>query len=211
MASFGFNDKDNYGQQNKGSFFSLKNDKDTAHVRFLYRSMDDVKGYSVHRVAVGDSERYVNCLRNYNDPIDKCPFCKAQFKVTPKLFVPLYNEDVKEVQLWERGKTFFDKLSGIAARYNPMHGNIFEIVRNGKKGDMQTTYDIWPTTETSDFNFDEITVADPLGSIIMDKSFDEMQAYVEQGSFPDTASDVASARSGGSEEYQRRTPGTRAF
>ena len=212
MAAFGFNDKDNYGQAGKGSFFTLKNDKDSARVRFLYKDMNDVEGLSVHRVAVGDKERYVNCLRTYNDPIDKCPFCKAGLKVTPKLFVKLYNEDAKECQLWERGKTFFDKLSGIAMRYNPMHDTIFEIVRNGKPKDMQTTYDIWPTPNTSDFNIDEVTIDEPLGSIVLDKSFDEMEAYLEQGSFPDTASSVAEARTGNGEpEYQRRTPGARAF
>jgi hypothetical protein len=77
---------------------------------------------------------------------------------------------------------------------------------------MQTTYDIWPTNDTSDFNMDEITVENPLGSIILDKSFNDMQAYLEQGSFPDTASEVAQARSNPEpEQYQRRTPGNRAF
>lgn len=212
MASFSYDERENYGQSNRGSFFQLKNDKESAKVRFLYRTMDDVQGYSVHRVAVGDKERYVNCLRSYNEPLDKCPFCNAGLKITPKLFVPLYNEDAKEVQLWERGKTFFDKLSGIAMRYNPMCGTIFEVIRNGKPKDMQTTYDIWPTNDTSDFNMDEITVENPLGSIILDKSFNDMQAYLEQGSFPDTASEVAQARSNPEpEQYQRRTPGNRAF
>ena len=211
MASFSYNDRDNYGQSNRGSFFQLKNDKESAKVRFLYRTMDDVQGYSVHRVAVGDKERYVNCLRSYNEPLDKCPFCNAGLKITPKLFVPLYNEDAKEVQLWERGKTFFDKLSGIAMRYNPMCNTIFEIIRNGKPKDMSTTYDIWPTNDTSDFNMDEITVESPLGSIILDKSADDMRIYLEQNSFPDTASDVAQARTAEPEQYQRRTPGNRAF
>jgi hypothetical protein len=215
MSTFSFEEADNYGKSNSGSFFQLKNDKDTARVRFLYGTMDDVKGYSVHRVAVGDSERYVNCLRKYNDPIDKCPFCNNGMKPTPRLFVKLFNEDTQEVQTWERGKTFFQKLSGLAARYNPMHATIFEIIRNGKPKDMQTTYDIWPTNDTSDFNIEDTPVDEPLGTIILDKTAAEMEEYLATGSFPSSSADVANARQAQSnndnQEYTRRTPGTRAF
>ena len=209
MSAFSFNEAENYGKSNSGSFFQLKNDKDTAKVRFLYGTMDDVQGYAVHRVPVGDGERYVNCLRKYNDPVDMCPFCRAQYKVVPKLFVKLYNEDTKEVQIWERGKTFFDKLSGIAMRYNPMHETIFEIVRNGKPKDMQTKYDIWPTNDKSDFSMDNIEMPEPLGTIILDKTADEMNVYLETGEFPSSSSEVASSRSG--DDVQRRTPSNRAF
>ena len=212
MSTFTFEEAENYGRSNSGSFFQLKNDKDTARVRFLYGTMDDVKGYAVHRVKVGDGERYVNCLRKYSDPIDMCPFCAAQMKASPKLFVKLYNEDTKEFQTWERGKTFFQKLSGLASRYNPMYGTIFEIVRNGKPKDMQTTYEIWPTNDTSDFNIDDAQMDSPVGTIILDKTAAEMREYLETGDFPSTSSEVANARSqSDSQEYTRRTPGSRAF
>lgn len=211
MSTFTFEEAENYGKSNSGSFFQLKNDKDTAHVRFLYGTMDDVKGYVVHRVKIGDSERYVNCLRKYSDPIDMCPFCKAQMKATPKLFVKLFNEDRKELQTWERGKTFFQKLSGIASRYNPMYGTIFEIIRNGKPKDMQTTYELWPTNETSDFNIDDAQMDEPLGTLILDKTAVEMNEYLATGDFPSSSADVANARSqSNNDEYTRRTP-SRAF
>lgn len=215
MSTFTFEESENYGKSNSGSFFQLKNDKDTARVRFLYGTMDDVTGYAVHRVKVGNGERYVNCLRKYSDPLDKCPFCQAQIKATPKLFVKLYNEDTQELQTWERGKTFFQKLSGIAARCNPIYDTIFEIVRNGKAGDMKTTYEIWPTNDTSDFNINDAQMDEPLGNIILDKSYEEMQAYLSQGDFPSSSADVANARSqapvNNNQEYTRRTPGSRAF
>ena len=90
MGTFNMNEADNYGAQS-GSFFTLKDDKDVAQVRFLYNSVDDVQGYAVHRVQVGDKERYVNCLRAYNEPLDKCPFCEAQLKVVHRLFIKLFN------------------------------------------------------------------------------------------------------------------------
>ena len=36
MAEFSMNEADNYGGNGGGSFFTLKDDKDKARVRFLY-------------------------------------------------------------------------------------------------------------------------------------------------------------------------------
>ena len=142
MAEFSMNEADNYGGNGGGSFFTLKDDKDKARVRFLYRGVEDVKGYACHKVAVGDKDRYVNCLRAYNEPLDKCPFCAAQLKVTPRLFLSLYNEDAGEVQVWERSKSYFQRLASLSSRYNPLHDEIIEIERSGKKSDyqMRTAY-----------------------------------------------------------------------
>ena len=62
--NFSVLDADNYGGQGGGGYFRLKNDHDTAQVRFLYDSIDDVQGYAVHEIQVGDKKRYVNCLRD---------------------------------------------------------------------------------------------------------------------------------------------------
>ena len=72
MSRFNVNEADNYGQAGRGTFFSLRDDKDTAHVRMLYRSIDDIEGYAVHQIETADGKkRYVNCLHNSNDPIHK--------------------------------------------------------------------------------------------------------------------------------------------
>lgn len=209
-ARFSFNDADNYGQQNAGSFFQLKDDKDTARVRFLYNTIDDVEGYVVHQVQVGDKNRYVGCLRRYDEPADKCPLCASGYKQIPKLFVKLYNEDTHETQTWERGKTFFQRISSLASRYNPLCDEIVEIERNGKKGDMQTKYEFYPV-ENSQFDMDSVECSEPLGSIILDKSADEMQTYLSEGRFPDSGEEASSQRSS---EISRRTPqstGRRSF
>lgn len=133
MAKFSVNDAENYGGNGGGNFFSLKNDKDVATVRFMYNTIEDVEGYAVHEVEVDGKKRYVNCLRSYNEPVDKCPLCTARYKVLAKLFVMLYDVDAEEVKVWDRGKTFFSKLSSLCARYNPLVSTPFEIERNGKK------------------------------------------------------------------------------
>ncbi len=207
---FNFNDAENYGQQNAGSFFQLKDDKDTARVRFLYNTIDDVEGYVVHQVDIGDKKRYVGCLRSYNEPVDKCPLCARGYKQIPKLFVKLYNEDSKEAQIWERGKTFFQRISSLAAHYNPLCDEVVEIERNGKKGDMQTKYEFYPV-ESSQFDMDSVECSEPLGSIILDKSADEMAEFLQTGSFADDGQGAVQQRQ---EQVSRRTPeqsGRRAF
>ena len=62
-VKFRMDEADHYGGQGAGSFFRLKNDKDTARVRFMYHGIDDIYGYAVHRVEVEGKQRYVACLR----------------------------------------------------------------------------------------------------------------------------------------------------
>lgn len=187
MGRFTANEADNYGGQGGAGFFSLKNDKDVARVRIMYRGIEDVEGYAVHTVEVDGKKRYVNCLRSYNEPLDKCPFCAAKKAQTAKLFVPLYNVDEQRVQIWERGKKYFAKISSICSRYaskGELVSQIFEIERNGKKGDTSTSYEFYPI-EKDDVTLDDLPeVTDPLGSVILDKSADDMNYYLESGQFP---------------------------
>jgi hypothetical protein len=194
MARFSFEQADNYGQQNAGSFFTLKDDNDTARVRFLYNGIEDIQGYAVHQVQIGDKYRYVNCIRDYNDPIDKCPLCQAQYKIVPKLFLKLYNEDTQECQIWERGKTYFQRMAGLAAHYNPLCNEVIEVQRHGKKGDMKTTYEFFPV-ESSPINLDDYECSEPLGTIILDKDADEMNEYLRTGEFSSSSVGVAQQRS----------------
>lgn len=215
MARFTMAEADNYSQSNAGSYFSLKDDKNTARVRFLYETVDDIVGYAVYKVQVGDKERYVNAIRAYNEPIENDPFAMAGYKVQAKLFIPLLNEDTGEVQIWERGKTYFSRLASMASRYNPLYNEIVEIERNGKKGDTKTDYQFYPI-ESKPINIDEIDIPDPLGTIILDKTYEEMQYYVEHGCFPDASEQAAERRTATRADMPtgRRTPentGRRAF
>lgn len=205
MARFSFDQADNYGQQNAGSFFTLKDDNDTARVRFLYNGIEDIQGYAVHQVQIGDKMRYVNCIRDYNDPVDKCPLCQAQYKIIPKLFLKVFNEDSKETQIWERGKTYFQRMAGLAAHYNPLVNEVIEIQRHGKKGDMKTTYEFFPC-ENSPVNLDDYECAEPLGTIILDKNADEMNEFLRSGDFPSDGAPVQRNDPPFSGSVVRRTP-----
>ncbi len=181
MARFNASDLEHYGNSTS-KFFTLKNDKEVARVRFMYDNIDDVEGYSVHQVELADgTKRYVSCLREYNEPMDKCPLCAAGYKVIAKLYIPVYDEDAKEAKLWERGKTFYSKISSLCSRYNPLVGSSFEIERNGKPGDTQTKYEIYPVG-TDELRLDDLPeIPDPLGSIILVKDFEELEQFLNTG------------------------------
>lgn len=210
MARFNADTINNYGGQGGTGYFSLKNDMDIATVRFLYNDENDVEGYAVHQVEIDGKKRYVNCLREYNQPIDDCPFCKAQQFQMAKVFIPLYNEDAKKVQVWERGKKFFTKMSGICARYgkNPIVSQTFEIERHGKAGDQKTEYEIFRTDEPADdMTLDDFEMPEILGSVILNKSFDDMEFYLDNGYFPPEG-DVPQRNSRSREDAPRRTERT---
>jgi len=216
MARFRADEVENYGGQGGAGFFSLKNDKDVARVRIMYNNMDDVDGYACHKVKINDRDRYVNCLRDYNEPKDKCPFCADGMPVYAKLFLPLYNEDDGQVQLWDRGKKFFAKISSLCSRYatkDNLVNHVFEIERNGKAGDQQTTYEIYEV-DSDDTELEDLPeVPEIIGGLVLDKSADDMNYYLDEHEFPPTDNeheDEAPRRRGSErEEYSRRDTGRR--
>lgn len=216
MARFNTETADKYGGQGGAGYFSLKNDKDVARVRFMYNGIDDVEGYAVHQVEIDGKKRYVNCLREYNEPKDKCPFCRENKFTAAKLFVPIYNMDEEKVQVWERGKKFIAKISSICARYPDVVSHVFEIERNGKKGEQTTTYEIYEVDKDETTLEDLPEVVDPLGTIVLDKSADDMEFFLDNGYFPPDGDEApVRRRSSRSEEpaeerrSTRRTPANR--
>lgn len=184
MARFNTETADKYGGQGGAGYFSLKNDKDVAQVRFMYNSIDDVTGYAVHEVEIDGKKRYVNCLREYNQPVDTCPFCREKMYTTAKLFIPIYNIDQDRVQIWERGKKFISKISSICARYPNVVSHIFEIERNGKPHETTTTYEIYEVDKDDTKMEDLPEPTDVLGTIVLDKSADDMEFFLDNGYFP---------------------------
>ena len=197
MASFGIDRAEQYGGQGGSGYFSLKNDKDTAKVRFLYNGISDVLGYSVHEVEVNGKKRYVNCPREYGDSMDKCPMCKAGSPVRVKYFIPLYLIDSGNTVVWERGKEFGNKLSSLCSRYPNLVTHRFEIERNGARGSKETSYEIYPLQDTPDdanVRLEDFDVSNPLGGLILVKSAEEMEEYLRTGYFPENSTPRRSER-----------------
>lgn len=181
MARFSMEESEFYGAP-KNNYFSLKDDGDTAKIRFLLNNINDLQGVAVHEVQIGDKKYDVECLRSYNEPVDNCPLCAAGFKQNAKLFIPIYDETSKESKIWTRGRTFFKKLSSLCARYNPLVSTVIEVERVGKKGDTSTDYQFYPcnTDNAKLTDFPEVKAE---GSCFQTKSYKELQTYLETGSF----------------------------
>lgn len=198
MGRVKFNDVEKYSNSSSGgSFFSLKNDKDVAQVRLLIdgkEGLDDIN-YVVHKVKVNSGEypRSVNCLRDYNEPVDKCPLCAAGYNPVCRLFIPLYNMDTDEVQIFERGNTFAGKLASNVSRYGektPLASHVFEIERNGKPNDQRTTYELYEV-DCDDTTLDDLPEAPQVigNYFVLDKTAEEMEYFLQEGEFPQNNGD----------------------
>lgn len=166
-----------------GKYFSLKNDKDTALVHFMFNSIDDVDGYTVHEVMVNGYRQDVTCLRDYADPLSACPLCEAKHKLTIKFYVPLHMIETDEVVIWKRGKNFYPQLQELCNKYNPLVSYPVEIERNGEAGSMDTTYEMYVQECDETLMEDLPEIPDILGTYCLEKTYDELLTFVQTGSF----------------------------
>lgn len=216
MATFNVSDADKYGGQGGGGYFSLKDDGDSAEVQFMYKSAADIMGCSVHQVQVGDKSRYVDCLRSYGEPMDKCPFCANQNggNIKPasvKFFIPVWHEGV--LKTWERGKAQAQDLMALAAEFGDLSSQVIKVVRKGRKGDTKTGYTFIPKPNIQpEVSINDVDVPNPVGTIVLSKSVDDMDYYVAYGKFPsdDSGNDENSFRRRGNVQQNDRPIGRRA-
>lgn len=211
MAKVNFNNLDeaelnggnNTGNGNDVGFFTLKNDNDEAVVRFMCDSTDDFEILTVHDVQIGQRYRKVNCIRDPREPLDNCPLCKSGTRISNRFFIKLiqYNRVtdpatgvqsiVPQAMIWERSTAYAKTLKSYLDNYGPLSDIICKIIRHGKAGDMQTTYEIVPNLSKTVFP-DEVYVKDPaifgtfeaFGTIVMDRNYEEMAHFVATGEFP---------------------------
>lgn len=201
------------GSGKKLNYFTLKKDKDVARIRFLYNGAEDIDGYVVHRVKVGDYERPVNCLYERDGAIDDCPFCKAKIARQARVFIPVFNEDIGEIQIWERPNSFYGQLAGWCARYPNTVGQVLEVERNGEAGSRSTTYTFYPVGQPDDTTVNDILddcdmdeLPKVLGTKVLSKTADDMEYYLQNGEFPDrTETEAPQRRSRGTDDTSRRT------
>ena len=176
-------------------FFSLKNPEETAQVRFCHTDMSDIETITLHTTTSKDGKiRKVACLREYNDPIETCPFCKYASEnpnnknISPlqiKLFVSLaeYTESTNgvtyEKKIWERGPQFKEKLNSYLKRYNPLYKQVFEIEKQAKYAE----YPIPGTPEEFPLVKSDLINKSVLGTIVATKTAEEMNYFIENGTF----------------------------
>lgn len=148
MAKISINKSGQYQQNSNSEFFTLKDDGDSARVRFLYSDPngEDIDYFLVHEVEIDGKRRYVSCNAIDDEGrmhTEDCPLCKSGNKPKEKLFLQLFDEDDQKLKIWERGKNFVAKIITYLNRYGALVEQPFDIERRGKKGDTNTTYELF--------------------------------------------------------------------
>lgn len=198
------------GQKKKRNYLTLKDHGDTAKGRILCNDASDIECYVVHRVKVGDYEREVNCLYEQGGKIDDCPFCRAKIGRAARIYIPFYDEEADEIKIFERPNSYYGKISGYCSRYSPIVNFDVEIVRNGEKGNTKTDYDIFPGRQADETTVEDILddlgeeeLPKILGTYVLNKTADEMEAYVRDGEFPDNRAEQPVRRRGSDADEER--------
>lgn len=169
------------GGDGKNKFFTLKNDKDTAIVRFLHEGEEDLDWYVVHAVEIEGKKRYVKCTEEGD-----CPLCKAGNKPQLKLFLQLVQKGDEEgvIRTWERGQKFIPKVLSFINRNGNLCSQAVEIERLGKKGDTNTDYQLYNLEKDNKTLADLPKRQNLLGenSFILKKSHEDM-VKIAEGTF----------------------------
>lgn len=205
MAQITFDEVTTGGSnQNQVDFFRLQNDGEEAVVRFAVDSLEDLEILTVHSIQVDGKYRKISCLRNPKDPIDNCPLCASGADIRQVAYIPLirYESTSNGIQaiseIWERNaSTYAYKIKGYLDNYGPLTNILCKVSRHGKAGDLKTTYDIIPNLSPQQFPPDSFPVDvesfeeyRALGTVVMDKSFQEVVEFMNTGTFPERQENV---------------------
>lgn len=129
---------DKYKSQGNNEFFTLADDKDTARVRLLYETAEELDWYVVHEVTIGGKKRWLQCTEEAD-----CPCCVRANTPQLKLFLQLEDQRDMKVKTWERGQKMIPKIMELFTKYGAPCTRLFEVERQGKKGDSNTDYEFF--------------------------------------------------------------------
>jgi hypothetical protein len=184
-------------------FFILKEDGEQARVRFNHKDDKDLDIYVVHKVLLGGKDRYIECLGSENKP---CPFCQAGLKPNVRIFISLSDLRDGKNKLWDRGKNEISNIVGLVTRYGALDGREYDIVRHGKKGDTNTTYQMFPLDPTPNSLPEREPICGP-DKFILQKTEEEMKKLLNEIGTPGSGSGSGS----GNYQAQNKSAGGRMF
>ena len=195
MAGFDFNKVDQFvsNDDNKIEFLKLEDDGWYAKLRFMYGPNEIFRGETVHNVSEDPTKpRWVVCLREEGQPVDACPLCANNTKISAQFYIPVYVQSIVSVvrgqeqetpvgrcMLLQKGSTFKGALQTVV-RYTkdtgkPIVSSLFRLVRNGKARDPKTTYAV-EYIGTDDITLEQLPPrVEAVGSYILPKlTYDEI-------------------------------------
>jgi hypothetical protein len=173
-----------------GGFFRLKDDGDTAKIRIMYETIEQVEAQIIHEIQIDGFKKYVSCLKKTPDSsVSECPLCGAGYKTSIKIFVPILNVEDKQVYTWDKGKSFIPKLSNLFKKNNPLCGTVFTVERVGKKGDVKTTFEFEKEKSDGALLKDLPEIPQLLG-VVLERDFAALKHYAEHGEFKKIGEDM---------------------
>lgn len=215
MPKITFEESEKY--RSGGSYFGLSDNGDTAQVQFLIDNERDIEVYATHKIETKDGMKTVNCLREPGAPISDCPLCQTKHSVSIGVYVKLLHEG--KLEIWNRGKSMYEKFKNLARRFKPLSSHVIEIERVGKKGDVNTSYDFYDIETLknikskedilADFSKEDIDAVEIFGNIIKDYTFEQLEDFLRTGSFDTGEESQVRRRNRKYEEVRNSEPARR--
>jgi hypothetical protein len=218
MSTFNYSDYQKIAAQEqetnnstKVSYFKLKDDGDIAIARINLSSTDEFMFAAVHTLQVGGKWMKVSCHNPLGMNAAGCPLCSANQanpkgsigKSAKKMFIPMlvsYRDPQSATGytpvtpvIWDRPAQFSRELANKLTVAGNLKDVLVLITRNGKAGDMQTTYsvDVLPATHPifkpemipADFSaFNNFNIAK---HSYWEKTVEEINTFLATGQFPE--------------------------
>lgn len=201
------------GDGTKIGYFKLKDDGDIAIARINLASTEEFMFAAIHTINVGGKWMKVSCHNPLGINAAGCALCSANAanpkgtisKSSKKMYIPMivsyrdpqsatgYTPPVPVI--WERPAGFSRELANKLMVAGNLKDVLVLITRNGKAGDMQTTYsvDVLPATHPvfkpdmipTDFSaFNNFNIAK---HSYWEKTTEEINTFLATGQFPEVA------------------------
>lgn len=126
----------------KPSKFWLKEDGDSAIIRFGINDVDELKAYRVHSVFMNGRYQDVECLRKgEEDDISLCPYCEKKLMATYKIYIPILSYElgddgkwVAKPKIWDQKYSFKETLKFNQDNYGPLIEKPFKVIKKAPIG-----------------------------------------------------------------------------
>lgn len=201
------------GDGTKVGYFKLANDGDIAVARINLSSTDEFMFAAVHTINAGGKWLKVSCHNPLGMNAAGCALCNANqanpkgsiSKASKKMFIPMvvsYRDPNSATGytppmpvIWDRPAGFSRELANKLMIAGDLKNTLVLITRNGKAGDMQTTYsvDVLPAThpvfkpEMIPADFKAFTNFNIAKHSYWEKTAEEINAFLTTGQFPERA------------------------
>lgn len=120
-------------------YFGLAKEGDSAIVRIMDNSREDLEPLATHPVKIKGKYRRVSCLRDTKEPLELCPLCAAEAPREKKVYIHLIEyitaadgSVIPTPRVWERPTGYINELKEYMADYAPLSDNVFKIKRTGQ-------------------------------------------------------------------------------